>query len=209
MNSDIIGTGAGGIQIRYCYFVADTVTDLPAANYYEGGLPAFTIGQGSDGYCIDDGSVRILDGSGTWQLKTAGTAAYTKAEVDALLATKEDVLTFDATPTENSTNPVTSNGIFQAFANFEVPSTIPGTMSIYDLSPGWWSRTSNLSQVTDTPSDYTGGFICHVINTGIGSPRRKMIDFFPISASNVGAFYRAVQTSGGWSAWYRYDGTQV
>ena len=36
---------------------------------------------------------------------------YTKAEVDAKLAQKEDALTFDLTPTLNSSNPVTSNGV--------------------------------------------------------------------------------------------------
>ena len=36
---------------------------------------------------------------------------YTKDEVDALVAGKADALTFDATPTAGSTNPVTSEGI--------------------------------------------------------------------------------------------------
>ncbi len=39
---------------------------------------------------------------------------YTSSEVDDLLDTKEDTLTFDATPTENSTNPVTSGGVHTA-----------------------------------------------------------------------------------------------
>lgn len=36
---------------------------------------------------------------------------YTKVEVDAKLAQKENTLTFDLTPTLNSSNPVTSNGV--------------------------------------------------------------------------------------------------
>lgn len=39
---------------------------------------------------------------------------YTKSETDALLAGKEDTLTFDNTPRDNSTNPVTSVGIYTA-----------------------------------------------------------------------------------------------
>lgn len=37
--------------------------------------------------------------------------SYTKAEEDALLATKQNTLTFDDTPTQNSDNPVKSSGI--------------------------------------------------------------------------------------------------
>ena len=40
-----------------------------------------------------------------------GQVFYTEAEVDALLLTKQDILTFDTTPTTSSSNPVTSNGI--------------------------------------------------------------------------------------------------
>jgi len=37
---------------------------------------------------------------------------YTKAQTNALLAQKQDKLTFDAAPTEDSTNPVTSGGVY-------------------------------------------------------------------------------------------------
>ncbi len=40
-----------------------------------------------------------------------GVDAYTKTETDALLARKQNVLTFDNTPTSGSTNPVTSGGV--------------------------------------------------------------------------------------------------
>lgn len=39
---------------------------------------------------------------------------YTKTEVDAKLLLKQDVLTFDATPTASSTNPVESGGVYSA-----------------------------------------------------------------------------------------------
>lgn len=42
---------------------------------------------------------------------------YTKAEIDILLAQKQNVLTFDDTPTENSINPVTSDGIYDAISD--------------------------------------------------------------------------------------------
>lgn len=42
---------------------------------------------------------------------------YTKAEIDVLLAQKQNVLTFDNIPTDDSTNPVTSDGIYAAVNN--------------------------------------------------------------------------------------------
>ena len=42
---------------------------------------------------------------------------YTKAQADVLLAQKQNKLTFDNTPTEDSTNPVTSDGVYTALAN--------------------------------------------------------------------------------------------
>lgn len=202
----ILGTDANGANVILCKMAVDDIANLPAYNAF---APDNVLSMGCTAIAINDNSKHRLNSAGQWVQIQAGTSTYTRAEIDTLLSAKQDMLTFDTIPTENSTNPVTSNGIYQAFINNEIPSTIPGTMSIYDLAAGWWSRTSNLSQVSDTPSDYSGGYICHVLNMGIGSPRRKMIDFYPISAANVGTFYRAVQTANGWSAWYRYDGTQV
>ena len=42
---------------------------------------------------------------------------YTKAQTDALLAGKQDNLTFDPRPTKYSLNPVTSDGIYEALEN--------------------------------------------------------------------------------------------
>ena len=44
----------------------------------------------------------------------AGGESYTKTQIDELLALKENKLTFDSTPTDGSTNPVTSNGVYDA-----------------------------------------------------------------------------------------------
>ena len=42
---------------------------------------------------------------------------YTKSQVDALLAEKQDELTFDTEPTEGSNNPITSGGVAAALAD--------------------------------------------------------------------------------------------
>ena len=49
-------------------------------------------------------------------ITAALTLYYTKQAVDTLLAQKQNTLTFDQTPTQNSQNPVTSHGILAAIA---------------------------------------------------------------------------------------------
>lgn len=49
--------------------------------------------------------------SNTWTFIGITGPYYTKDEVDGLLSYKQDTLTFDTTPTANSSNPVTSDGI--------------------------------------------------------------------------------------------------
>lgn len=49
-----------------------------------------------------------------------------KTELTAGLATKQNVLTFDSTPTQGSTNPVTSGGIYQAIPALDDTLTVAG-----------------------------------------------------------------------------------
>lgn len=49
-----------------------------------------------------------------------------KTELTAGLATKQNVLTFDSTPTQGSTNPVTSGGIYQAIPALDETLTVAG-----------------------------------------------------------------------------------
>jgi len=57
----------------------------------------------------------------TWKILGSTTVDlsnyYTKAQIDALLAAKQDTLTFDSAPTSLSENPVTSGGVYSALAS--------------------------------------------------------------------------------------------
>lgn len=70
----------------------------------------------SDTICIGNG----IDMNGTkvedLGTPTADTDAATKKYVDDGLATKQDTLTIDATPTDGSDNPVASNGVYDGLA---------------------------------------------------------------------------------------------
>ena len=57
--------------------------------------------------------------------KADASTVYTKTETDGLLNAKQDTLTFDTTPTEGSTNPVTSGGVQAALATKADASDIP------------------------------------------------------------------------------------
>lgn len=50
---------------------------------------------------------------------TVATDAATYGQLTAELTTKQDTLTFDATPTQNSTNPVTSGGVYNMIGDVE------------------------------------------------------------------------------------------
>lgn len=55
---------------------------------------------------------------------------YTESEVDTALATKQNTLTFDSAPTQNSTNPVTSGGLYIVLGDIDTAlATIIGSNS--------------------------------------------------------------------------------
>lgn len=77
-------------------------------------LSAFGIVSGSDTETVD---TVTLDVESSFNTSTGGIDPedyYTKTQTDALLANKENTLTFDETPTEDSDNPVTSGGVYTA-----------------------------------------------------------------------------------------------
>lgn len=103
----------GSTRYEVAHIQCDTAADLPGVNDFAG----ITLIQGSEAHDIDQNADYMMQSNGTWILQQAGTAAYTKAEVDNLLLQKEDLLTFDAAPTSGSTNPVYSGGVFTALAD--------------------------------------------------------------------------------------------
>lgn len=60
---------------------------------------------------------------------------YTKTQADALLNEKQDELTFDSAPTDRSTNPVTSGGIYTALEGKQDTLTIDSALSDTSENP--------------------------------------------------------------------------
>ena len=64
-----------------------------------------------------------------------------KAEISAQMSAKQDKLTFDSTPIEGSTNPVTSDGVQKALQNYakseDIPTTEETVNAVLDALPTW------------------------------------------------------------------------
>ena len=85
-----------------------------------------------------------------WELFGAGQVDLsnyvTQSDLQTALAGKEDTLTFDSTPTENSDNPVTSDGIYNALTG----------KSDTGHSHAWGSITGSMSNQTDLSTALAG-----------------------------------------------------
>lgn len=79
---------------------------------------------------IGDTEIDLSNYVTTQALNTALAAYTTTADLTTLLAAKQDTLTFDNAPTENSNNPVKSGGVYSADANICAEMTRQGVKNI-------------------------------------------------------------------------------
>ena len=124
------------------------------------------------------------------------------------IATKQDILTFDSIPTDGSTNPVTSGGVFQ-FLFDQVfgagGSALDGVVSDIDTltQPGTYRVTSAsaASGIANMPIAQAGKLL--VIVTSFAGRYAQV--YIPVSVS-YGIFVRNYIASG-WQPWYAFTGT--
>ena len=81
---------------------------------------------------------------------------YTRPEVDTALAAKQNTLTFDSAPTEDSTNPVTSGGVYTATALLRSVESSPTQGSTALITSG---AVYNERLTAGTGIDITNGVI--------------------------------------------------
>lgn len=136
-------SGISRVQIR-CHMVVDTVSNLPGIDDISG----FRLTVGSTADVIDTAAQYRLNFDGNWYVQQQGTDFYTRAQIDSMLAAKQDLLTYDAVPVQDSTNPVYSGGVFypiqQALADLVVD--LPGKNRLHNTG----STTTIGSEVTFT-----------------------------------------------------------
>lgn len=80
----ILKYAVSGVQYALAEFEVDTASNLPQST----GTTKISIG--SKANVVDTGAVYKMGANDTWVLQEAGTAGYTKAEVDALIQDAED-----------------------------------------------------------------------------------------------------------------------
>lgn len=183
----------------------DTAADLPAVNAFAG----LTLLMGSRAHDIDQNAWYEMQDGGTWVLQDAGTAGYTKAEVDTLLLGKQDTLTFDLVPTADSGNPVTSGGLYSyiyGMPTVDIPANANLNTAPY-IIPGVYRCATNAIAATLTNCPTQNGFRMIVFDTiALTGYQQRII--FPNNA-NGEFFWQRRTTSLSFSSWFQFQGTAV
>ena len=99
------------------------------------------------------------------------------------LAAKQDTLSFDATPTNGSTNPVTSDGIFDALAL----KSNKATVATDTLSTGSWSLVSGLYEQSISNVNITSSSIVDIIPDNSTASVVNAAQILPRTDSSSGA----------------------
>lgn len=128
---------------------------------------------------------------------------------------KQDTLTFDSTPTESSTNPVTSGGIYSAILRmaFGPGTLIPAaadnqiTLTSYTSIGRYYIGATGAQYVTDRPEALNYGFSLEVSTIFDNSRLRQKIYYN--SPNAVGTYYERYLVSSGWTSWYKFTGEAV
>ena len=199
---------SGAVQQIVADCVADSSADLPTVNQFSG----YTLQIGSTCICIADSSFYRLQSGGTWvqQLKDISADVYTRSQVDTLLAGKENTLTFDAAPTQNSINPVESGGVYTAIAqmNFlRVGVQIPANDDMDNYyTPGIYyvGSAANAATISNTPVSLAARVeIVPLWGTG------RMLQRYITADSGVPIYYIRRYQNGVWTGWYKFEGVAV
>lgn len=199
-----------------CFFdmLCDTDSDLPTQDHFENDANMM-ICQGSKARVINSATRYMMQSDGTWTIQNGSTASYTKAEVDALLAGKEDTLTFDNTPASGSTNPVTSGGIYTAIADFLTFDKIYGlavrlpdtgiNANDYNVPGVFRMQTATGAGLSSNIPLSTAAF--KLIVEYVNSDTRIRQTFIPLASQ--GYYFIRMYTNMGWQPWYKFEGVQV
>ena len=183
---------------------------------------------GCKAHTIDGDNMYMMASNGTWYVLRDDSTYYTISQVNALLAQKQDLLTFDTAPTSGSTNPVESGGIFSAIASAVAGVFGPGEQLLVNGNPPDNDNRYNLDSLR-TPGFYNSGAAGPVQyidgkpnDTDITSVRADIIVlgfyggrtlqiWIPNRTTNAQAFAEMYTRSYGtsWTAWRGIYGTQI
>ena len=177
----------------------DTASELPTYNQFKDSKNILFY-PGSTAKIIDPRSTYTMKSDGTWIIQDVGNDYYSKAETDDLLDDKADKAT---TYTITETNTLLADRLPLKNGDYTALTT-QGTWDLFTLPVGVYYRTSNVTAVSNVPSDLTSAtaFFCIIQNT-VGSNRRQIL-LYPCLQPNTGEFYRCLETGSGYGSWEKF-----
>lgn len=220
-------SGIDRTEVR-CMIECDSLTDLPGVNAITG----YRLTIGTTAHVIDTNSVYMMQSGGAWKVQSAGTDVYTKAQIDTMMAAKQDTLTFDDTPTTGSNNPVKSKGIKSYVdtavsdkitmlnilgAGMRITATSANPLSFNDAPFTSVGRFNWLSastpHITNCPT-YIGGVAKGgLLETSLIQGGTTILQTAWASAGDdtPGIFWRryCYGSPATWTNWYKFEGVQV
>ena len=137
--------------------------------------------------------------------KLAALENYDDTAVRALIAQKQDALTFDTAPTSMSTNPVTSGGVFSALWSLTDIESGTDLATLTDLGI-YRCRTGT---ITDTLSHcpITGGSGFRLVVNRTSHTTKFYQLLMPASVTDANIYLR--KYDGSWGSWFRFAGQEV
>lgn len=202
-------------SLYVAHFQVDTEADLPAQEQ-----STYIIELGSTAHVVDTNSEYAIKSNGTWVLQYEGTAAYTKAEIDALLDDKQDELTFDASPTSGSQNPVYSGGVFTALQDKITADDVYGlgtaiangddlNSDAYKITGLYYANSATIAQsLSNAPASLTRPFRMEVTTLNSSSRYVQKIVEALLTGETV-IYYRSyvsISNVPQWGQWYKFNG---
>ncbi len=214
--------GIDKTEVR-CLLEADTVSDLPGMDDITG----YRLTIGCVANIIDTAAVYKINSAGNWYIQEQGTDFYTKSQIDTMMAAKQDLLTFDDTPTTNSNNPVKSKGIKSYVdtavsdkititnilgAGQRIAATPEAPIDLNDLTPvGRYNWLGASAANMDHLAVSGKGGLLEVSYIQGGSTILQR--FWPSDGENTPvsfyARFRYGSSPGTWTGWYVYTGTAI
>lgn len=146
-------------EVYYFYFECDTIADLPAPTVYDS--QNILLGQGCEAHIIDTNAKMMMKSDGTWVLQQAGSAAYTKAEIDTMVSTINATDEAQQKEIDYSINTGSKNKLKTLRASGTSATGLTYTLNsdgTYSLG-GTTSSNANISALctlSDLPSDFVG-----------------------------------------------------
>lgn len=201
-------------QPGFVSLYVDSAADLPtvAAVQIAGNVDPLP---GSTCVTCDTGQIYLLDSLGSWHAKQGETFSnvYTQAEVDALLAGKQDTLTITGTASAGSTDIITAGG---AWKETYMQHTLGFAANSYDdyNTPGRWLVSASASYTIARRPAYFASSAQQAACTlevvqvyESGSSYRLLQRLWISGARYFMRGYLSTRTPDPWFDWYMYEGT--